>query len=140
MSILVPAGAEGAIKPKDGLYYDSTSVKVPGSGYIQTTGGKIIGVGLNIKFKTSKGKACTPEGFFESSGYVNLAFSTKKTKPNRKNKFSVKNKFSPFNPGLKGTVTGKFKSRTKATFKAVLKADGCTARANYTKAVYTAGG
>jgi hypothetical protein len=138
--VLTPATADAKVKPKDGVYYDETSVREPGFGYIQTTGGKVIGAGFNIKFKTRNGRKCVPEGFVATAGHVNLVFGTRKTKPSAKGKFTVKSKSSPFNPGLRGTVTGKFKSRTRATFKATLKADGCTAKANYTKAVYTAGG
>lgn len=133
--------AEAKIKPKDGLYYDATSLKSPAYGYVTTMGGKVGAAGFSIKFKNKKGKGCVPDKFSSDiQGNVNVAFGTSKAKPNRKGKFSVKVKKSPFFPGLKGTVSGKFKSRKKALIKVKLKADGCTAKAEFKKAVYTAGG
>ncbi len=133
--------AEAKIKPKDGLYYDATSLKDPSYGYVSTSGGKVGGAGFSIKFKNKKGKACVPKNFTAGeAGNIDVAFGTSKAKPNRKGKFSVKVKKSPFFPGLKGTVNGKFKSTKKALIKAKLKADGCTAKAKFKKAVYTAGG
>ncbi|MBK8293849.1 MAG: hypothetical protein IPK93_03380 [Solirubrobacterales bacterium] len=141
-AVLIPGSmAEAKIKPKDGLYYDATSNKDPAYGYVSTKGGKIGAAGFSLRFKNKKGKGCVPNKFSaDSAGNINLAFGTSKAKPNRKGKFSVKVKKSPFFPGLKGTVSGKFKSAKKAMIKAKLKADGCTAKAKFKKAVYTTGG
>ncbi|MBK5233501.1 MAG: hypothetical protein JJE13_11035 [Thermoleophilia bacterium] len=141
-AVLIPASmADARIKPKTGVYYDATSVRAPGNGYIQTANGKVFGAGFNVRFKTRNGRKCVPAGFIEANGYISMVFDTKKkTKPDRKNSFTVKNKRSRFNPGLRGTVTGHFKSRNKAAFRATLKADGCTAKVHYTKAVWSTGG
>lgn len=138
---LIPAAvAQAKVKVKDGVYYQPGKARDLTLGYLTTEGGKITGAGFTIKFKTKSGKACVPSGYTESEGYVSLVFGTKKTKPKSNGKFTLKNQKSPFNPGLKATVTGKFKSSNKASFKATLKAGGCTAKRNFTKAVYTAGG
>jgi len=140
-AVLLPATMSGAsIKPKTGVYYDATSVKAPGNGYIQTMGGKVFGAGFNVKFKTKNGRRCVPDGFVETDHYISMVFESKKTKPDRRNRFTIKNKRSQFNPGLRATVTGHFKSRTRAAFRATLKADGCTAKVSYTKGVWSSGG
>ncbi|MGK2932494.1 MAG: hypothetical protein ACSLFD_06965 [Solirubrobacterales bacterium] len=137
VSTFVPAAL--AAKPKDGVYYENAK-KPPGFGSVETTGSKITNASFVIKFKDKSGKSCVPEGAVESSnGYSGLTFGVTATKPNRKGKFTIKVK-NPIYPGLKGTISGKFKSASKAVIKADLKSGGCTAKANYTKAVYTAGG
>ena len=138
---LIPvAVAQAKVKLKDGVYYQSGTVKKPAFGYVQADKGKVVGAGFYVKFKNKSGKACVPSGYTDTEGYISLNFETNKVKPKSSGKFTVKNKKSPYTPGLKATVSGKFKSSTKASIKLKAKADGCTARGNFTKAVYTAGG
>ncbi len=138
---LIPvAVAQAKVKLKDGVYYQAGTVKKPAFGYVQADKGKVVGGGFYVKFKNKAGKACVPSGYTDTEGYVSLNFETNKVKPKSSGKFTVKNRKSTYLPGLKATVKGKFKSSKKATFKLTAKADGCTAKGNFTKAVYTAGG
>ena len=57
-----------------------------------------------MKFKNKSGKACVPSGYTDTDGYVGLNFETNKVKPKSSGKFTVKNKKSPYTPGLKATV------------------------------------
>ena len=141
-ALLIPAsGAQAKIKPQDGIYYDATSKKAPQYGYVTTDKGKVTGAGFNLKFKDAKGKTCTPEGFIpQAGGWIEVSFETSKDRPNGRGKFSVKVKSNASFPGIKGRVSGKFKSKNRAVVRADLKAGGCSAKATYSKALYSAGG
>ncbi len=135
-STFVPAAQ--AAKPKDGVYYQTFGTS--GIGYVSTDGGKITGAAFATKWKNKQGKSCVPKGFQEdSNGYINTYFETK-GKVKSSGKFTVKNKKSPVLPGLKATVTGKFKTTKNARFKVVQKVGNCSSTRNFNKAVYTAGG
>jgi hypothetical protein len=134
------AGAKTPVTPKpDGAYASPIAAK-RGFAAIILSKEKITNVTMRVKYKDAKGKVCKPEGTV--GNLVQLDLQPKKPKKPKNGKYSVKvsQEFAPF-AGAKATVSGRFKSSTKATINVKSTWNGCkTGKLKFKNAVYTVGG
>ncbi|MGK2955486.1 MAG: hypothetical protein ACSLFI_07450 [Solirubrobacterales bacterium] len=139
---LVPAAAQAKVKPKDGYFIKDGPSTNPFRGYIRVVNGKVTSSSLHLAFKTKDGETCAPSGSeTDLIGFANVYFDAKKkVRPSRKGKFKITNKKSGIYPGLKGTVTGRFKSSKRATFKVTVKSGDCSATQTFRNASQASGG
>ncbi len=139
---LPATAAIGSVKVKTGAYVQAPSGKKPW-GYFYTKGSKVTGATLYARMTDKTKKTCVPAGLYaDTSGLISVSVKPKggaaKVKSNGKFSFAAKGVGIS---GLKGNVSGKFKSSNKATFKASINIRGCKSpRLNFKKAIYTAGG
>jgi len=133
----IAAPAQAKVKPKTGAYYKMMGKQ---TAYITTDKGKVTGVAGTIAFKKA-GKACVPEGLYESDGVSGVYFTPKHpVAPNRSNRFSFKGAKQASYPKLKTSISGRFLSASKATFTIVAYQGKCKARLTVKNAKFTAGG
>jgi hypothetical protein len=142
VAVAVPgAGAKKApVKPKpDGAYASPVAAK-RGFAAIIMSKGKINSVTMRVKYKDPDGNVCKPEGY--PGDLVQLELRPKKPKKPKDGKYSVKvtQEFEPF-AGATATVSGKFKSSTKATINIKSTWGVCkTGKVTFNNASYTVGG
>lgn len=128
------------VKPKsEGAYVSPTAAK-RGFAAIIMSKGKVSSVTMRVKYKDPDGKVCKPEGY--TTDLVQLELSAAKPKKPKDGKYSVQvtQEYQPF-AGAKATVSGKFKSSTKATINIKSTWGNCkTGKVTFNNAVWQLGG
>lgn len=133
---LIPALAAAGGKPKDGGYVQSGKNVY---GYIATSDGKVVSGGGFVKFKAKGGGKCKSDVIkpFTNKGVTGVNAAPKKPGKVKNGKFKITGDEPE---GFETTISGKFKGKNKARFTVKSKVDGCSAKATFKKAEYSAGG